>query len=227
VRTVLLFDIDGTLVATGGAGRRAMVGAFTQVHARSDVFDGLSFAGLTDRAIVRHGLCALGSEAAPAEIDGVLDVYLALLDDELQRAETYRVLPGVVGLLESVSGDPDVAVGLGTGNVRRGAFAKLARGSLDGAFAFGGFGCDAENRTELLRAGAGRGAARLGASIDECRIVIIGDTPKDIAAALGLGAVCVAVGTGGFAAESLVACGAHRAFDTLAAEGVRAALFEA
>jgi phosphoglycolate phosphatase-like HAD superfamily hydrolase len=223
--TVLLFDIDGTLVLTGGAGRRAMVGAFVELHGREDVFEGTSFAGMTDRAIARHGLRALGGErdSEPA-IDEVLEAYLRLLQAELARAEGYTILPGVEALLAAVRGLEGVAVGLGTGNVRRGAIAKLSHGGLHDAFAFGGFGCDAEDRVELLRAGARRGAEALGAALEECDVVVIGDTPKDIAAARGLGARCVAVATGSYGAADLRACGAEHAFETLADDGVRDAV---
>ncbi|MBN9165087.1 MAG: HAD family hydrolase, partial [Myxococcales bacterium] len=109
MRTVLLFDIDGTLVSTGGAGRRAMVGAFTNLHGKHDVFEGTSFAGMTDRAIARQGLRDVVAEVTEAEIDRALDAYLALLEVELAKAETYRVLPGVTKLLDSITGLPDVA----------------------------------------------------------------------------------------------------------------------
>ncbi|MBX3211724.1 MAG: HAD hydrolase-like protein [Labilithrix sp.] len=224
MRTVLLFDIDGTLISTGGAGRRAMVGAFAELTGKADVFEGTSFAGMTDRAIARHGLRDVAAEIMEAEIDRALEAYLSRLEIELARADAYRVLPGVARLLESLAGVPDVAIGLGTGNVKRGAYAKLARGGIDGAFSFGGFGCDAESRVELLRAGARRGAELLGGTLESCHVVVIGDTPKDVAAAKGMGAPCVAVGTGGFALEELTACGAHRTFATLDDDGVRAAL---
>ncbi|HSO32352.1 MAG TPA: HAD hydrolase-like protein, partial [Labilithrix sp.] len=120
---------------------------------------------------------------------------------------------------------PKIALGLGTGNVKRGAYAKLARGALDAPFAFGGFGCDAEDRTELLRVGAGRGAAALGVPLADCRVVVIGDTPKDVAAARGIGAECIGVGTGGFAPAALRDLGAQNAFATLEEDGVREALF--
>ena len=226
--TVLLFDIDGTLLSSGGVGYRAMLAAFAKLHMREDVFQGgFSFAGMTDRAIIRHGLGGVPSAAIDeVTIDRLLDAYLEHLEIELARSKHFKVLPGVFPLLESVHALPGVAVGLGTGNVRRGAFAKLARGALDGAFAFGGYGCDAEDRTELLRVGATRGAEALGATLAECRVVVIGDTPKDVAAAHGIGARCIGVATGSFTAADLRACGADVAFETLEAEGVRAALFE-
>jgi phosphoglycolate phosphatase-like HAD superfamily hydrolase len=202
-----------------------MVGAFAKLHARDDVFEGTSFAGMTDRAIARHGLIGLETlTPSEAEIDRVLDCYLELLESELESTAGYRVLPGVADLLAWLADTPLVAVGLGTGNVRRGAFAKLSRGDLDGAFSFGGFGCDAEDRIELLRAGAKRGADALRLSIEECSIVVIGDTPKDVAAARGLGARPIGVGTGGYTASDLRNCGAESAFDTLEDPLLRAIL---
>jgi phosphoglycolate phosphatase-like HAD superfamily hydrolase len=226
--TVLLFDIDGTLVLTGGAGRRAMVGAFVQVHARGDVFEGLNFGGMTDRAIVRHGLRRVREPREERDeeeaIDLLLEAYLGLLESELERTEDYRILPGVEALLISLRGLSRVAVGLGTGNVRRGAIAKLARGRIHEEFAFGGFGCDAEDRALLLRAGATRGASSIGARLEECDVVVIGDTPKDVHAARGIGARCVGVGTGSYTAADLIACGAAVAFATLAEPDARAAI---
>jgi phosphoglycolate phosphatase len=224
--TVLLFDIDGTLVLTGGAGRRAMVGAFQNLHGKHDVFEGMSFGGMTDRAIARHGLRDVLEQITDTEIDRALDAYLALLHVELAKTDNYRILPGVKTLLDSIVGQKDVAIGLGTGNVRKGAYAKLAHGGIDHPFAFGGFGCDAEDRTELLRVGARRGAEKLGVAVEKCRVVVIGDTPKDVAAAKGIGARCVGVGTGGFTPEHLRELGAEHAFATLEHDGVRDALFQ-
>jgi phosphoglycolate phosphatase len=218
--TVLLFDIDGTLVATGGAGRRAMVAAFDELYRKNDVFDGLAFAGMTDRAIARHGVVAAVGVCDEAAIDRALDVYVAHLHRQLESADGYRVFPGVHEVLARVRGQAAVAVGLGTGNVKRGAYAKLAPGDLGAHFSFGGFGCDAEERAEVLRSGARRGAESLGVPLDDCRVVIIGDTPKDVAAAKVLGAECIGVGTGGFAPASLVELGATHAFATLEDDGV-------
>jgi phosphoglycolate phosphatase-like HAD superfamily hydrolase len=231
--TVLLFDIDGTLILTGGAGRRAMEHAFAETCGSADRGHPplaplaplhFSFAGMTDRAIAREGLRAARREATREAIDALLDAYLARLEHEVERADGYRVMPGVEATLAAVRGLAHVAVGLGTGNVKRGAYTKLARGALGDAFAFGGFGCDAEDRAELLRVGARRGADAIGAPVESCRVVVIGDTPKDVAAALAIGAECVAVGTGGFDPRELAALGAHHAFATLDDPGAKGAL---
>jgi phosphoglycolate phosphatase len=156
----------------------------------------------------------------------VLDRYLVRLAEEVVRTESYLVHPGVLGILSWLQGFERVALGLGTGNVKKGAYAKLARGSLDRCFAFGGFGCDAEDRTELLRVGAARGAEALGVALVDCRIVVVGDTPKDVSAARGIGAYCIGVGTGGFAPAALRELGAQAAFATLDEDGVRDALLK-
>lgn len=223
--TVFLFDIDGTLVLTGGAGRRSMEGAFSALHGtKGTAAVDFSFSGMTDRAIVRAGLTALGVTADDAAIDRMLDAYLKRLATEVVGSTAYRVLPGVAGVLEWLAPQERVALGLGTGNVKKGAYTKLARGSLDASFAFGGFGCDHEDRAELLRVGATRGAEALQVRLDECRVVVIGDTPKDVAAAHGIGAECIGVGTGGFEPRALLDLGAHHAFATLEEDGVRDAL---
>lgn len=201
--TVLLFDVDGTLVTTGGAGRRAIERAFEAFTGRRDATEGLVFGGMTDRAIVRYGLARLGLEEREETIDRFLDAYVAHLEEEVRLAEGYAALPGVTGLLARLADREGLAVGLGTGNIRRGAEVKLARVGLGEAFAFGGFGCDSEDRPTLIRRGAERGAAHLGVALEACRVVVIGDTPRDVAAARANGAECLATATGGATREAL------------------------
>ena len=222
--TVLLFDIDGTLVTTGGAGRRAMRRGFASLHGRPEVLD-FPLDGLTDRLIVRRALTTVEVEPSDEAIDRVLAAYVQVLREEvlLVPEERYRVH---VGMREAVEfgRQRGAAVGLGTGNVREGARVKLERLRLFELFSFGGFGCDAEVRVELIRIGAERGAAVLGVPLAECRVVVIGDTPKDVAAAQGIGAECVGVGTGSFTVEALLECGATAAFPDLLSPGALAAL---
>jgi phosphoglycolate phosphatase-like HAD superfamily hydrolase len=156
--------------------------------------------------------------------DRVLAVYLRHLEREVPSAPNYRVLPGVHSLLATLAGRAGLAIGLGTGNIRRGAEIKLTRGDIMRYFAFGGFGSDHEQRAELLRVGAERGARHLGEPLSACRVVIVGDTPKDVSAAAEMGAECVAVGTGGHYAASLIAAGAPVAFDDLCDPAVAAAI---
>jgi phosphoglycolate phosphatase len=212
--TVLLFDIDGTLVTTGGAGRRSMDFAFEQLHGRRDACDSFSMSGMTDRAIVRKALNIIGAEDSTEAIDAVIAAYLAYLTEEVRRVddERYRVFPGMREAVREARSRTGFAVGLGTGNVREGARVKLERVGIYDQFAFGGFGCDAEDRVELIRCGAKAGAALLGAPVEDCRVVVIGDTPKDVHAARGIGAECIGVGTGSYTAEALLEAGANVAY---------------
>lgn len=224
--TVLLFDIDGTLVTTGGVGRRAIERTLEVVHGRADACDRIAFGGMTDPAIVRAALAAIGVATTRAAIDAVLDAYVRILEEEVRAADgaRYRIHPGMLEAIQTGL-ERGAAVGLGTGNIRAGARIKLERVGLFERFAFGGFGCDSEDRVELLRIGAQRGAQQLGVSLAECRIVVIGDTPKDVAAAHGIGAECIAVATGGASADELLACGANRVFADLTAAGALDAVF--
>lgn len=221
--TVLLFDIDGTLLDTGGSGRRAIERAFERRHGRRDACSAISFSGMTDRAIARAGLAAIGVDPTREAIDALLAVYLEALADELARTPTCVVHPGISAALDA-AGAAGAAIGLGTGNIADGARLKLARVGLHERFAFGGYGSDHEIRSELLAVGARRGALALGAKLEACRVVVIGDTPKDIAAAQAIGAECVAVATGWFTVEALAACGPTRVFATLAEAGATEAL---
>jgi phosphoglycolate phosphatase len=118
------------------------------------------------------------------------------------------------------------AVGLGTGNIKEGARLKLARVNLYDRFAFGGFGDDHEQRDLLLAAGVKRGAAKLGVQPGAVPVVVIGDSPRDVAAAKAIGAACIGVGTGSSSAQKLLELGATAAFDSLAAPGALEALLE-
>lgn len=225
--TVLLFDLDGTLLTTGGVGRRALERAYREAFGRSAC--DFRFDGMTDKAIVRQGLESLSVPATQEAMETILELYLKFLEEEVSAADvrTYHVHPGMHEALDAASKQSLCAVGLGTGNVRRGAYVKLAPVKLAEHFPFGGFGCDHEDRPELIRKGAERGAAQLGVPLADCRVVVIGDTPKDIAAAQAVGAESLGVATGSFSTSELVACGATFAFDNLRSPGALEALLNA
>src|SRR5690606_4702367 len=134
---------------------------------------------------------------------------------ELCGSLGYGVYPGVSEVLAALEGHEAIAVGLGTGNVEIGARAKLRPGSLDEHFAFGGFGCDHEDRAQLIEMGAVRGAARLDVAREACRVIIVGDTPHDVTAARAIGAECVVVRTGWSTLEDLVAAAPDLLVDDL------------
>jgi phosphoglycolate phosphatase-like HAD superfamily hydrolase len=211
-------------VHAGGAGRRAITRVFAARYGSARLFDAVRFHGMTDRAIVRGGLARAGLPCDEATIDTICAEYLVALADEVPRAADFRIHAGVAALLEALAGRPGVAVGLGTGNLREGARIKLEHAGLARHFAFGGFGCDREDRAALLRVGVERGAARLGSVVDACRVVVVGDTPLDVAAARAIGATAITVETSGSAGAELLAAGAAHAFPTLAAPDVLAAL---
>ncbi|PYS37187.1 MAG: haloacid dehalogenase [Acidobacteria bacterium] len=215
---VFLFDIDQTLINTGGAGLRALDRACRKLYGLENAMDGISPHGKTDPAIVREILrIKLASEAPEKhEIASVLDGYLAFLKHEVQDSPTYRVLPGIVSLLNDMAVRTDVMVGLATGNIELGARIKLDRGGLNPYFSFGGFGSDSEDRTELVRKAAEKAAYNNGSSISPADIFVIGDTPLDIDAGIRAGFKTVGVATGSYSVEQLLASGASLAVTDLA-----------
>ena len=215
--TVLLWDIDGTLISTAGIGRRALEGTFERRWGRSDVLQ-FPFDGMTDPLILRQGMAALGMDAAEIdrEFAHTLEIYLDVLAEACVAAQSFRIHAGIEAALALVAGRPGFSVGLGTGNVEPGARLKLAPVGLNRHFSFGGYGSDHGDRAQLIAIGADRGAARLGLPRAECRVVVIGDTPKDIAAAQAIGAESIAVATGSFTVPALAAAGATWALGNLA-----------
>jgi phosphoglycolate phosphatase len=225
-----MFDVDGTLVTSCGAGRRAVERAF-EVRFGSREYVSFSFAGMTDKAIVRDAFQAMGrtfssQEEQDREIQAVLDFYLTILTEEVKRSPGLRIHDGILAAMEMAEAHRDrVALGLGTGNVQRGAEIKLGAVGIYDRFTFGGFADDSIVRSELLMAGARRGARVLGRPYEDCRVVVIGDTPRDVAAAKAIGAESIAVATGMHAVPELEACSPTYVFETLADARAEQALF--
>ncbi|HOW28404.1 MAG TPA: HAD hydrolase-like protein [Elusimicrobiota bacterium] len=217
---LLLFDVDGTLVHTGGAGLKALNKAFHQLYDLDDAMNGVAAAGKTDKIIVREVFeKKLNRPGTPTDISAVLELYLIHLDDEMRHG-TYTVLEGVVDLLELLSRHPErFLLGLGTGNLDKGARIKLEPAGLNRYFAFGGFGSDAENRAELLRAGIRRAESLRGHPFPLSDIYIIGDTILDVQAGKAVGAVTVAVAAGSGRKDDLVASRADLLIDSFADPG--------
>jgi len=223
---VLLFDIDGTLVHGDGAGRRALEDAFADVLGDASPLATFSFAGMTDPAIVRAGLRARAIDPGrhPELIEAVLAGYLARLPATIAATPRFRLHVGVADLLAAIADHPALAIGLGTGNLERGAQHKLEPLGIWERFGFGGYASDSEDRAALLEVGAQRGAARLGTPRERCRVIVIGDTPLDVAAAQAIGAECLGVATSVFAAADLRAAGATVVVDDLTDPAALAAL---
>lgn len=198
-----LFDVDGTLVDSGGAGLRAMRRAFTEVVGLADPFRGDSFTGRTDPHIFRTAVQRhLGRAATPAEERAFLDRYLRHLSEEVPSSPRYRVLPGVVTVLEALSARPGCLLGLCTGNLEAGARIKLARADLNRFFAFGGFGSDDPDRAALTRVAIERARVAAAGPVDP---LVIGDSPHEVTAARRNGARVALVATGWTPREALQA----------------------
>ena len=212
---LLLFDVDQTLISTGGAGIRALNRAFQKLYAVENAMDGILPHGKTDPGIIReilhsHPVPSLkdGCDGFPTSFTAIVESYLEFLNDEIESTSSYKILPGIEGILNSLSGRSDIAIGLATGNVEAGARIKLERGKLNRYFLFGGFGSDSENRTELVRCGAEKASAYMGCRPAPDDVFVIGDTPRDIVAGREAGFLTVGVATGKYSKAELQESGA-------------------
>jgi phosphoglycolate phosphatase len=204
---ILLFDIDGTLVRTGGAGKAAMEAGLRAEFGLDAVRDTVAYSGRTDRAIGRDLLSVHGIDPSPANQVRLQDAYLARLPEAL-RTRGGNVCPGIAELLTRLHPRPGVVLGLLTGNVRSGAMHKLGHFGLWDYFACGGFGDDHFERDDVARCAVAEvraHVAHLGRDFDSGDVWVIGDTPLDVRCARAVGAKVVAVATGWHPAEELAA----------------------
>jgi phosphoglycolate phosphatase-like HAD superfamily hydrolase len=225
---VFLFDIDQTLIVSGGAGMTAMTRAFERIWGIEDGFAGVAFAGRTDPAIIKEALANHGllEENPRPAIESFRDRYLVELRGTIKEKEG-RVLPGVIELLTALQGVPHCQVGVATGNFIDGARIKLSHYGLWQRFSGGAFGDDAEDRGELVGVGIERFRQAAGADLQARDFVVVGDTPNDVAAAKANGALAVAVATGFSGEEELQEAGADIVFKDLSdtAKFLRAVLW--
>lgn len=222
--TIALFDIDGTLLSAGGAGRRSIEIAIEEVLGGSEgsvSLHSVEFAGRTDPWIVRAALAGFGLAADDELIAEVLRRYASHLPKQLEIAEAFEVLPSVPSILSDLRRRDDIILGLGTGNTEPAAHAKLARGGLDSFFSFGGFGSDHTDRAEILRVGLKRGLQQARLEPGDAEVVVVGDTPHDVAAAEAIGARCIAVATGTYDLRALQGTGAALVVSHLGCPEVR------
>lgn len=212
---VLLFDIDLTLINTGGAGSRAMTLTFEELYGVADAFRSVPFAGRTDHAILRDALRLHGLEDGDVrgQVARFHERYLRRLADLLPETPG-RVLPGVVDLLEALRRRPGVTLGLATGNFRASAQLKLAHYGLWHHFVGGGFGDDTEHRAEVVAAAVRDVAPHLTGD-GALQVTVIGDSPLDVEAARANGFTAVGVATGLASREELQGAGAHLVFADL------------
>lgn len=211
---LVLFDIDGTLIDSGGAGVRALNRAMMELFSIRDAFHGINMAGKTDTQIIREGL-ARHAIAGDGIIDEVVVAYLRCLSEEIHN-DRKHVKPGIYELLTTLQEASNIRTGLLTGNLEKGARIKLDPFGLNDFFPSGAFGSDDEDRNNLLPIAVQRFTILSRAEIDIRRCIVIGDTPRDVECAHIHGAICIAVSTGPYSYDDLKAAGADCVVETLA-----------
>jgi phosphoglycolate phosphatase-like HAD superfamily hydrolase len=204
----VLFDIDGTLLVTGGAGAVAWQRAFLELHGVEANIGEHTHAGMTDPEIAeivfREVIGRDGSEAERAE---AIAGYLSHLADAVAESDGYRLMPGIEEILPRLAGQ-GALLGLVTGNIEPAARIKLARADLNRYFPFGGFGSDSRDRTVLTRKAIERGGEAGGRPLDLKKTIAVGDTPRDVTAGHGAGIRVVGVATGAYSVAEQEAAGA-------------------
>ncbi len=216
-RSGVLFDIDGTLLVTGGAGAAAWQRGFEELFGVEADIDEHTDAGMTDpeiAAIVFREV--LGREGSQAERSKAIAAYLRHLPDTVEESGGYRVMPGVEELLPKLI-DRGLLLGLVTGNIEAAAHIKLSRGRLNRFFSFGGYGSDSADRTEVTKAALRRGELVSGGTLADGACIAVGDTPRDVTAGHGAGIRVAGVATGSYSTAQLRGAGADWALDDLTA----------
>jgi phosphoglycolate phosphatase len=214
-KRLLLWDIDGTLITTGAAGQRAIIRATAQWFGNDGDLSGVEIAGRTDAGIAHQILEKHREPITEEKVAAFLDLYLKFLEEELPRSKG-SVLPGVRQLLEKFAPRPDTALGLLTGNLKRGAQLKLAHYQLWHFFDFGAFADDHHDRNELGAFALERAEQETGIKFSPGQVDVIGDTGHDIACGKAFGARTIAVATGSWSRENLAAQKPDFLFDDLA-----------
>src|SRR5919199_389982 len=215
---ILLFDIDGTLVSTGGAGAVAWRQAFEELHGVPADIGEYTDAGMTDPDVGAKTFAAvIGREPSPRELAQLIQRRLEHLPEAVAQSEGYKVLPGVPERLRQLSHDGHL-LGLITGNGDGAAFVKLERGDLVRWFTFGAYAAAGVDRAGIVRRAIERGEATLGCDVPNSDIFVVGDTPLDIEAAHAVDCTAVAVATGHHDSAALREAGADHVLETLEEE---------
>src|SRR4051795_12134312 len=211
----VLFDVDGTLISTGGAGARSWRHAFEELHGIPADIGQYTDAGMTDPVVARLTFeKAVGHKPSPQELATVMAAYLDRLPYEVEHSDGYRVLDGAEDVLRSLSRE-GVLLGITSGAVEAAAHIKLSRAGFNRYFPFGGYGSDSEDRIELTQRAIERGGRLLGEELDPKDVFVVGDTPKDVEAAHGAGCAAVATAPGHYSREQLEQTGAECVLDSL------------
>lgn len=218
---LVLFDVDGTLVLSGCAGLRAMTRTFEEIFQVQDGFTGISMAGGTDTIILDAAIAKLGLEVSPAVRACFHEKYCVRLAQEILLPGPRKgVMPGVRELLDIISKRDDVTIGLLTGNLAKAARIKLEHFDLWHYFPFGAYGDDAPERDTLVEVAIRRAQEQGAPMVTPNDILIVGDTPLDVACAISTGSKAVAVATGWFDEQTLRESGADVVFGDLRDTGL-------
>jgi phosphoglycolate phosphatase-like HAD superfamily hydrolase len=201
-KKLLLFDIDGTLMTSGGAGERALRRGFRDRFKIDDDLKKTEIAGRTDSGIARQMLAAHGLPETPENLTAFYDGYLQFLAEELPGSPGY-LLPGILPLLEALKPRTDIVLGLLTGNLARGAEIKLTHYGVWHYFEFGAYADDHHDRNQLGHFARQRAQEKHGIEFPAERIFVLGDTPHDITCARAIGAKAIAIATGKFTVTEL------------------------
>lgn len=211
----ILFDVDGCLISTGGAGTHSWRHAFESLYGIPADIGEFTEAGMTDPEVGSLTFeRVIGRKPTDREMARLLAAYLDGLQDEVQQSAGYRIMPGVETLLPQLV-EAGILLGIVSGALEAAAHTKLARSRLNRFFTFGGYGSDSRDRSELTRVAIERAGRIHGHPLDAGRVLVVGDTPRDIDAAHAVGAVGVGVATGKYSVEELLSAGADHALPTL------------
>lgn len=210
----ILFDIDGTLIDSGGAGTRSLDLAFEEIFSVPDAFKNISLAGKTDMLILKEGLKLHGIDRLNGEVLEFFETYIAHLRNNIDNKKG-QVKPGVTKALDLLKSDDGCLLGLLTGNIEEGAMVKLRAFGLDSYFQAGAFGDDAEDRNKLLPVAVRKLYNLTSRKVGFRDCVVIGDTPRDIECSKPYGALAVAVATGPYTSGTLADAGADAVFEDL------------
>ncbi len=225
-RKLLLWDIDGTLLFGDRAGERALLVSLRRMFGVEGSLESVEIAGRTDRFITENLLRAHGIDPTPEAVHRFLEGYLEALPEEMPRGRAC-LLPGIVSILETVAAREDLAQGLLTGNLERGARLKLEPFGVWHYFPFGAYADDSISRNDLGPHALRRASAHHAAEFTPRRTFIVGDTPHDIDCARAIGARAIAVATGRFSVEQLAAHGADLTLPDLGDPGAFFAFIDA
>jgi phosphoglycolate phosphatase-like HAD superfamily hydrolase len=211
----ILFDIDGTLISTGGAGARSWKMAFDALYGIPADIGAFTDSGMTDPEVGRRTFVkVIGREPTIAEMARVMQKRLAYLPQCVAESEGYKVLRGVQRLLPLLA-ERRYLLGLTTGGVEAAARIKLERARLNGFFSFGGYGSDSPDRTELTKCAVARAGDHYGEGFQAGLCLVVGDTPLDVESALDAGAVPVGVASGHYSVNELREAGADHVLGSL------------